>query len=212
MNETRNLIRAGSVNLREDPRLLQQLTRWTALFPWTVMSALRGEQNFGAIANELPPQDRAELHGAHHAALYAAERMSAYLRQALKLRLVSDIIYTSLDQNVQQLVGYLGGCEHIRKTPLPFAYVVHLRRSLVIYCFTLPFALVGTFGWWTVLSVFLVAYTYFGVEEIGVEIEGPFGNDANHLPLEEICLTIQRNLFAMAEMGHPEREALPEGL
>lgn len=212
VNETRNLIRSGCVNLRDDPRLLQQLTRWTALFPWTVMSTLRGVQDLATQSDELLPAERNELRICHHQALYTAQRMSACLRQALDQRLVSDVIYTAMDQNVQQLVGYLGGCERIRKTPLPFAYVVHLRRALVIYCFTLPFALVDTFGWWSVLDVFLIAYTYFGVEEIGVEIEGPFGNDANDLPLEDICTTIQRNLYAMSQMGRPEREALPEGL
>ena len=101
-------------------------------------------------------------------------------------------------------MGYLGGCERIRKTPLPFAYVVHLRRALVIYCFTLPFALVETFGWVTVLDTLLVAYVFFGIEEIGVEIEGPFGFDDNDLPLEAICETIQHNVYELAGLTVPE--------
>ena len=80
-----------------------------------------------------------------------------------------------LENNVHLLVGYLGGCERIRKTPLPFAYVVHLRRALVLYCLTLPFAIVEALGWWSVAAVLMVSYTFFGFEEIGVEIEGPFG-------------------------------------
>ena len=32
-----------------------------------------------------------------------------------------------------------------------------------------------------------VALVMFGIEEAGVEIEGPFGLDPNHLPLEELC-------------------------
>ena len=34
----------------------------------------------------------------------------------------------------------------------------------------------------------------FGIEEIGVEIENPFGDDDNDLPLEQICETIGRNV------------------
>ena len=56
--------------------------------------------------------------------------------------MISDIVLVAIDANVQQLVDYLGGCERIKKTPLPFVYVVHLRRALILYCFTLPFALV----------------------------------------------------------------------
>ena len=82
------------------------------------------------------------------------------------------------------------------QTPLPFAYVVHLRRALILYCVTLPFALIEAYGWSTVVDTLLIAYTLFGIEEIGVEIEDPFGEDDNDLPLEQICGTIERNLLA----------------
>ena len=83
---------------------------------------------------------------------------------------------------------------------------------MIIYCFTLPFALVDTFGWFTIRDVLLVAYTFFGIEEIGVEIEGPFGNDENDLPLPEICTTIRNNLYDLAGIAPSHREAMPEGL
>jgi putative membrane protein len=212
VNETRNLIRGASIHMPGDPELLENLTRWTALFPWTVMSTLRDEADVGPIAKELPEVEQAALKTAQHPALLASQRMTGFLQLALRQGLITDVVFASLDANIQQLVGYLGGCERIRKTPLPFAYVVHLRRALIIYCFTLPFALVETFGWFTVLDILCVAYTYFGIEEIGVEIEGPFGNDANDLPMQDICETIQRNLYALAGMGQARREVMPTGL
>ncbi|HEU4535955.1 MAG TPA: bestrophin family ion channel, partial [Polyangiaceae bacterium] len=102
-----------------------------------------------------------------------------------------------LDQNVQLLIDYLGGCERIHKTPLPFAYMVHLRRALVLYFFTLPFAIVDQFKGLTILAIAVVSYVFFGIEEIGVEIEDPFGYDANDLPLEAICDTIRANVTAL---------------
>jgi putative membrane protein len=117
-----------------------------------------------------------------------------------------------LDNNIQSLIDAVGGCERIRKTPLPFAYVVHLRRTLVIYCFTLPFALVESFGWWAVFDVALVAYMFFGIEEIGVEIEGPFGHDENDLPLKDICDTIHKNVYAMADLSDSPRDMDVQGL
>jgi putative membrane protein len=182
------------------------------MFPHAAMNTLRGVKDLSSAESVAPPGEIAVLQEAQHPALAVASRMTECLREAHRKGLVSDIVLTSLDQNVQLLVDYLGGCERIRKTPLPFAYVVHLRRALVIYCFTLPFALVETFGWTTVLDVLLVAYTFFGIEEIGVQIEGPFGFDENDLPLEEICETIERNLFALAGLEKGAREALPEGL
>ena len=77
---------------------------------------------------------------------------------------------------------------------LVIGWLYVLRRALILYCFTLPFALVRDFGWGTIPDTLLVAYVFFGIEEIGVEIEDPFGVDDNDLPLERICATIERNL------------------
>ncbi len=100
----------------------------------------------------------------------------------------------TIDNNTQLLIDYLGGCERIHRTPLPFAYVVHLRRAMIIYCLTLPFALLGPSQIWvTPLETFFLCYVFFGIEEIGVEIEDPFGDDENDLPLEDICASILKN-------------------
>jgi ion channel-forming bestrophin family protein len=212
VNESRNLILGATVHFRDDRKLLTALTRWTAMFPWAAMSTLRGESDFGPAAAEISASDLADVENAQHSALYVSQRMLSCINEARDRGHVTDIIQASLEQNVRLLVDYIGGCERIRKTPLPFAYVVHLRRALVIYCFTLPFALVDSFGWFTALDVLFVAYTFFGIEEIGVEIEGPFGDDANDLPMREICETVHNNLYALAGVGQTERELMPEGL
>ena len=212
VNETRNLIRGASVHLKDDPALLARLTRWTAAFPWAAMHSLRGTDGLGPQAHELPAAQAREAMDAQSTVLAVATNITRCLREARDKALISDIILASLDQNIQQLVDYIGGCERIRKTPMPFAYAVHLRRALVLYCFTLPFAMVETFGWTTVVDVLVLAYTFFGIEEIGVEIEGPFGDDDNDLPLEDICETIHKNLYALAGIEKLNRDALPEGL
>ncbi|MBM3783712.1 MAG: hypothetical protein FJW30_05085 [Acidobacteria bacterium] len=212
VNETRNLVRGASIHMASDRELLTRLTRWTCAFPWASMNGLRGVDGLGPQAHELPPGQAAEAIAAQHTPMAVALRMTECLREAREKGLISDIVFVALDANVQQLVDYLGGCERIRKTPMPFAYAVHLRRALVLYTFSLPFALVESYGWTTVVDVLLLAYTFFGIEEIGVEIEGPFGHDDNDLPLEDICETIHKNLYAMAGVERQPREALPEGL
>jgi putative membrane protein len=67
----------------------------------------------------------------------------------------------------------------------------------------LPFALVGELHWWTVGGTFLVAYIFLGIEEIGVEIEDPFGFDENDLPLERYCQTIEANVLALNQKLTP---------
>lgn len=213
VNESRNLVRASSAFLSHtDGRLYHRLTVLTAVFPWAAMNTLRGKSDLGPIADQLPANEAASLQRSQHTALAVATKMSCCLQEARERGYITDIQQVNLDGYIQRLIDCIGGCERIRKTPLPFAYVVHLRRALVFYCLTLPFALVDIFGWGTILSVLLLAYTLFGIEEIGVEIEGPFGYDDNDLPLEDICATIHHNVFALSRIENSEPERLPEGL
>jgi putative membrane protein len=212
VNETRNLIRGAVVHLANEPDLLHRLTRWTAVFPWSAMNELRGVDGLGPYSDRIPQADRIRAVSAQHTPLAVACEMSECLAEAHRRGAISDVVLMARDQNIQLHNDYVGGCERIRKTPLPFAYAVHLRRSMVLYCFTLPFAMVDAFGWLTVLDVAFISYVFFGIEEIGVEIEGPFGHDANDLPLEDICETIHRNLYALSGAERLEREVMPEGL
>lgn len=91
-----------------------------------------------------------------------------------------------LDRDIGEILNALGGCERIRYTPLPLAYVLHLKRTLSIFCMTLAFPLIPRFGWWTPFIVLFVSYAFTGIEEIGVEIEDPFGEDPNDLPVDQI--------------------------
>lgn len=207
VNETRNLVRSARAWFgTAEPALVQELARWTAAFPVASMQYLRGVKS--ALPADLPGEQAEAAQKAEHPVLAVAQRLSDCLAEATRRKAISDVARTSVDQNITLLVDYHGGCERIRKTPLPFAYVVHLRRALMLYCFTLPFALVDTFGWTTVLDVLFVAYIFFGIEEIGVEIEGPFGFDDNDLPLEAICQTIRHNVYEIAglEVAQPREQ------
>ena len=63
-----------------------------------------------------------------------------------------------------------------------------------VYCFSLPFQIVNDLLWFTPPFVALVSFAIFGIEEIGIEIENPFGYDPNDLPLDQICRTMQINI------------------
>lgn len=112
----------------------------------------------------------------------------------------------SLQNLINILVDNLGACERILKTPIPMAYVIHLKQLLLIYCLSLPFQMVGQLHWWTGLTVALISFTLFGIEEIGIEIENPFGHDANDLPLDAICATMRRNIEDLISLAPSVRD------
>lgn len=203
INESRNLARITSVMLRGDPKLLTQTIQWAMALPWSIMSVLRKTNGLGPMADVLDKNEVEQTMRSGHVPLAVTRKISGLLAEARRRGLISDYVQMTMDQNVGLLIDYCGACERIHKTPLPFAYVVHLRRALIIYIYTLPFALLSTFGWETVPATLLIAYILLGIEEIGVEIEDPFGTDPNDLPLELYCHGIQKVLQDVIDTSTP---------
>lgn len=206
VNECRNLARQASTWLAAAPDLQRDLILWTCNFPYAAMSVLRGSKALAPSSSGLPPEDVQAVLNSQHLPLAVAQRISQAILAARDRQVISDLLVPMIDQNVNLLIDYVGACERIHRTPIPFAYMVHLRRALILYCYTLPFALVEPLHWWTVAGTFLLAFVFFGIEEIGVEIEDPFGYDENDLPLERFCQTIEANLLAVL---NPSTAAAP---
>jgi putative membrane protein len=92
-----------------------------------------------------------------------------------------------LDERLSSLAALQAGCERIARTPLPFAYTLLLHRSAYLFCLLLPFGLVGSAGWYTLLFTGFVTYSFFGLDALSEELEDPFGVAPNDLPLDALC-------------------------
>lgn len=117
-----------------------------------------------------------------------------YLQQQYDRHCLSMDQLIAMNHLIDSLVEGLTGSERIAKTPIPIAYAIYLKRLLLIYCISLPFEIVKNLGWWTGITVAIISFVLFGIEEIGNEIENPFGHDPNDLPLDDICQTMLDNV------------------
>jgi hypothetical protein len=50
----------------------------------------------------------------------------------------------------------------------------------------------------------LIAFLFLSVEQMAVEIEGPFGNDANDLPIESFLIDLEKILLEMTPGWKPD--------
>ncbi|MFH7027398.1 MAG: bestrophin family protein [Heteroscytonema crispum UTEX LB 1556] len=155
---------------------------------------LRGEIVNSEIEELMPTTRYIKLKTMNHPPLEIAFWIGDYLQQQYNRDCLNSYQLTSIQDLLNNLVDNLGACERILKTPMPLAYAIHLKQLLLLYCLLLPFQLVESLGWWTGLIVALISFTLFGIEAIGLEIENPFGYDANDLPLDTICKTMKRNI------------------
>ncbi len=121
-------------------------------------------------------------------------RMGADLGTLARAGAIEPPLAAEVDATLSAMCAVAAGCERIQGTPIPFPYTLLLHRTASLYCFLLPFGLVDTIGAVTPFVVAIVAYTFFGLDAVGSEIEEPFGLVVHHLPLTAICRTIEVNL------------------
>jgi len=86
----------------------------------------------------------------------------------------------------------IGHCERLHQTAVPLNYARHALRSLTLWSFTLPFGLIDKLGLLTGPTVGLVAWSMFGVYQIGHTIEDPFQGS---LRLTDMCNSIYRDVM-----------------
>ena len=110
----------------------------------------------------------------------------------------------TLSQTLSALGTAQAGCERIATTPLPFVYSLLVRRTTYLYCFILPFALIDSTSWFTPLFAGIVAYVFFGLQAVTNELEQPFSNVQNGLPLDAMCRTVEISISESLGQEPPE--------
>jgi putative membrane protein len=120
--------------------------------------------------------------------------MGADLGHSLRERRIDPCLAPAVDATLSAMTAVAAACERIHGTPIPFSYTLLLHRTAYLYCWLLPFGLVDAIGDLTPVVTALVAYTFFGLDALGDEIEEPFGTSDHDLPLDAICRTIEIDL------------------
>lgn len=198
INNVLNLARQIWINIEENTLEYKQhkILNMRLLVAFSVATKLhlRGEAVNRELEELMTVSKYFKLKTMNNPPLEVAFWIGDYLQQQYKSGgyLIHHLV--AMQDLLNKMVNDLGGCERILKTPMPLAHAIHLKQLLLIYCLLLPFQLVSTLGWWTGAIVALISFTLLGIEEIGIEIENPFGYDANDLPLDAICNTMLRNI------------------
>lgn len=198
VNTTRNLSRTLWITVREEtPKdRTEKIVTLRLLIAFAVATKihLRGEKVNEELAEFMPHKWYKKLKSMNNPPLEVAFWIGDYLQQQYERDRLNAYQVIKMFQLLDVMVDVLGSCERILKTPIPLAYAIHLKQLLFLYCFTLPFQMVSDLNWMTAPIVALISFTVFGIEEIGIEIENPFGYDSNDLPLDRICHTMKVNI------------------
>lgn len=189
VNDLRNLALKLKVYLEADADRQFEVGQLLVAFPYALKSHLRGKEPDDWLI-KLDPEaakvDHVPLHMSgtiYHSIFRVGEASGA---DVFELILV--------DSHVRSLMDICGACERILKSPIANSYKSLIWIWLILYLLVLPWLLVPSFDLWTIPLMFLGTYFVIALEFLAEEVEEPFGEDPNDLPLDSICETIERSV------------------
>jgi putative membrane protein len=216
---SRNLAREIWISIEEvEPEDIinkKSTLKLVAAFAVAMKLHLRREPVNAELEALMSPSQYEKLKQVNHPPLQIVFWIGDYLQNQYERNRIDVYQLTAMKNFLSKIVDQLGNAERIARTPIPFAYAIHLKQLLLLYCLALPFQLVKDLHWGTGIVVALISFTLFGIEEIGIEIEHPFGHDANDLTLDQICAAIHRNIEDLmasspSVRAHVTRRSMPQ--
>jgi putative membrane protein len=194
ITETRGFARLVATLLPGSPSSFG-MVRSAIAFAYALNGHLRKHALPPEVATYLSAADLAAASNSRNPPDAIIRAISRELADELQSARITDILYKAIDEHIGAMAGIQAACERIASTPVPFTYTLLLHRSASLFCLLLPFGLTSTFGYATPIFAALIAYCFFGLDALGDELEEPFGNSANGLPLNAIARVIEINLL-----------------
>jgi len=192
----------GPASPESEPDGAQEvLIRRSVAFAHALRSELRDIDGSQYVGRWLSQEESDGFNRSRRGSDFLLRRMGYDLGVRLRSGRLEPQLAAEMDVTLSAMAAIAAGCERIKNTPIPFAYTLLLHRTAWLYCFLLPFGLVDVTGFMTPFVVAIVAYTFFGLDALGDEIEEPFGLAAHHIPLDSLCRTIEISLLEALGVG-----------
>ncbi len=181
----------GSSNTKEIENSLGLI----AAMPYLMKNTLRRFTATDEVKHLLDEDTYAQLQQWQHQPNFISSKLAELLAKLLEEGQLNQFSFLKAEELRETIVDCQGACERILKTPIPFVMAIKSRRFILLFLMILPAALVNHSVYISPMIVTLVAYALFSLDQIGVELQNPFSiENLSHLPLNEICNTIENNI------------------
>lgn len=195
VNSSRNLaIKLNALLLQDDEKNRSFFKEIIPRFALELKNHLQSEATRFALDErphpEIPDFDRRK-HVPNQVASLIISRLILLNRQEQ----ISGEQLILLNGEASSLLDICGACERIKNTPIPYSYSAFIKKFILFYIISLPLGFVFNLGYLVIPVVIFVFYVLGSLELIAEEIEEPFGNDANDLPMQRMAENIKKNII-----------------
>ena len=200
---SRDLIRQTAVLAKHETER-KTLLELTSAFSHSLVDHLKGTSSLPSLISNYSEEFIRAYQESHNKPSFILNEISKRLATLQQQKALSDIQYQMFDKSLTELNENQTSCERLNNTRVPFAYTLLLHRTAYIYCFLIPFGFTDILGWWTPVASLLVAYTLFGLDALSDELERPFSNLDNVLPVYAMATIIERDVCAAIGLPLPK--------
>jgi len=188
------ITQAGGISSKKHAR---RLLRWMCGYLVTLKAGLRDEEDISELYPILSNTELEELEEVHctQRCVYTVQKITETWLSCQAEKKIGTASDKEFEKLVPDLMRCCGSMERIMHTPMPFAYITHLRSFLVIWLSVLPFIFMINLKYYTIGVCFVIAYALLGMEALILEIETPFGRDFNDLPSDNYIADAVKTLL-----------------
>lgn len=207
VNNSRNLaIILRSYTHDVEKSQLQKISGFLKAMPFLMKNSLRGNSSCQEVEPFLEPDVYQEVMASTHRPNYISTKLADSLATLLSKNQLDHFAYLKAEERREVILDCQGACERILKTPMPYVMAIKSRRFILLFLIILPIGLVNYSAYISPLITALVAYAFFALDQIGIELQNPFSpKNLSHLPLGEISRAIELNIN---EIFSQDREAI----
>lgn len=214
VNQSRNLAILGLAHGPRDAAWRAKYISWVAIFPHVIRHSLRNEKDLSDVAKLLGPAEAMRISKSQHMPSAVSRTISDILQEGLRDNM-NDFAFMQASQQCTTIIDHVGACERIRNTPLARSSAIQVRRFILFFLASLPFAIIGEFGQNSMLEtmlgipirnsilfvpvfIMLLAYPLLSLDRIGMELQNPFDTRRlDHLPLDYLSGMIEQNTTSL---------------
>ncbi|SKC00695.1 putative membrane protein [Soonwooa buanensis] len=192
VNDTRNFaIKINAIIPKEEQHHKDQIAKYLRYFPLFLAKHLSKESTRLALDEEF---SKLEEGLKHHAPIELASILMQKIKQLNREGIITDVDYLFLENQLSGFLELTGGCERIKNTPIPYSYSSFIKKFILLFVLALPVAYVINIGYFMVPLTMFIYYVLMSLEIIAEEIEDPFNNDVNDVPMETLAQNIGKNV------------------
>ena len=193
VNDSRNLaIKLHAILPENDKENRDFFKKYLCFFPHLLSRHLSKQSTKMELAQD---QQHTEVEQLPHPPNALIWRIRNQVQKLYREGVITGDQLIILDTQLSGFLDVCGGCERIKNTPIPYSYSSFTKKFIVIYVITLPIAYAMSIGYMMTFLTVFVFYVLMSLEVLAEEIEEPFNNEENDLPMELIAQNIERNII-----------------